>query len=68
MKKLILAAVIAFSTIAFSACTKENVQPQHKTTTLSDKADLGQADGDKADLGQADGDKADLGQADGGGQ
>ena len=48
MKKLILAAVIAFSSVAFSACTKENVQPQKKTT-----APL--ADGDKGNLGQGDG-------------
>lgn len=50
MKKLILAVVIAFSTIAFSACTKDNVQPNstHKPAPLSD-------DGDKGNLGQGDG-------------
>jgi len=49
MKKLILAAVIAFSSVAFSACTKDNVQPQKSKTT----APL--ADADKGNLGQGDG-------------
>ncbi|MES2278204.1 MAG: hypothetical protein V4592_19395 [Bacteroidota bacterium] len=69
MKKLILAAAIIFSTIAFSACIKENVEPvaTHKANTLADKGTLSQADfttdpasppptGDKGTLSQADGD------------
>ena len=58
------------STLAFTSCTKENVQPQqqHKATVLADKGNLSQADfagdpaaptsGDKGNLSQADGDGA----------
>ena len=50
MKKLILVAAVAFSSIAFSACTKENVQPQK-----SSKIAAPLADADKGNLGQGDG-------------
>ena len=43
MKKLILAAAVIF-TVAFTSCTKENVQPTHKATTLADKGNLAQID------------------------
>jgi hypothetical protein len=43
MKKLILAAAVIF-TIAFTSCTKENVQPTHKATTVADKGNLAQID------------------------
>ncbi len=67
MKKLTIAAAILLSTLAFTSCTKENVQPvaaAHKVTTLADKGNLSQADlngdpdapvsGDKGNLSQAD--------------
>lgn len=66
MKKLILASIIILITIAFSACTKENVQPQkHTVSTLADKGNLSQADliGDPATPSTSD--KGNLSQADG---
>ena len=63
MKKLILAAAVVFSTIAFSACTKENnVQPQHKANTLQDGGVGIPPAGDKGNLGQGDGHPWDLSQ------
>jgi hypothetical protein len=71
MKKLILAAAIAFSTIVCSSCTKEHVTPSSKAIKLAtgDKGNLLQADfisdpdattppaiSDKGNLSQADGD------------
>jgi len=64
MKKLFL-IVIAIIAVSFTACKKENVQPQHTATTLATSPSTPPDDGDKGDLGQADGDKGDLGQADG---
>jgi len=64
MKKLILLITILV-TVSFTACKKENVQPQHTVTTLATSPSTPPDDGDKGDLGQADGDKGDLGQADG---
>ncbi|MES2278203.1 MAG: hypothetical protein V4592_19390 [Bacteroidota bacterium] len=68
MKKLIIAAAVIISTVAFTSCTKENVQPTpaaHKANVLADKGTLSQADfttdpdapvsGDKGTLSQADG-------------
>ena len=43
MKKLILAIAIIF-TIVSSSCTKENVAPTRKATTIADKANLAQCD------------------------
>ncbi|PTQ93605.1 hypothetical protein C8P68_10867 [Mucilaginibacter yixingensis] len=54
MKKLFILAVIALSSAAFTACTKENVAPTNKATILAEKGDLGTAD-EKGDLGTADG-------------
>jgi hypothetical protein len=70
MKNLILALALIFGVIAFSSCTKENVQPTHKAVKLADKGTLSQADftGDPdPTIPPADGDKGTLSQADGAG-
>ena len=72
MKKLILALAVIFGVIAFSSCTKENVQPtvslKAKTLASGDKGTLSQADftTDPTTV-PADGDKGTLSQADGSG-
>ena len=69
MKNLILALAVIFGVIAFSSCTKENVQPTHTTTKFSlsgDKGTLSQADF-SADSASLSGDKGTLSQADGSG-
>jgi hypothetical protein len=68
MKKLTLAAAILLSSLAFTSCKKENVQP----TTSFKASKLAVEDGDKSNLSQADdttpppatGDKSNLSQAD----
>lgn len=69
MKNLILALAFIFGVIAFSSCTKENVQPTptHKAVTLADKGVLSQADFTTDPNAPADGDKGTLSQADGDG-
>ena len=72
MKNLILALAVIFGVIAFSSCTKENVQPTRTTTKISlsgDKGTLSQADftTDPTAATAASGDKGTLSQADGSG-
>jgi PBP1b-binding outer membrane lipoprotein LpoB len=65
MKKLTLAAAILLSTLAFTSCKKENVQPttSFKAGKLADKSNLSQAD-DIAPVDAPAGDKSNLSQAD----
>ena len=73
MKKLILALAVIFGVIAFSSCTKENVQPtaslKAKTLASGDIGVLSQADftTDPTAATAASGDKGTLSQADGSG-
>ena len=45
MKKLLLVAALAFSTLAMTSCSKEDVKP------TGEKSDLGTVQAEKSDLG-----------------